>query len=829
MVEVGTQWYLYYSANPGSDGMIGLAKEVPGIRKAEISTNGGLSWTQLTTGSDGSWSYLWTPTSRQAYSIQVRVTDDWMVGDPAEAIVNVGWPSQPSNPILVVVNGTTGSFGEYTGEILKAEGLNEFQMANLSQVSPSFLASFDTVILTTMSLSTAEATMFQNYVSSGGNLIAFRPDTKLSSVFGLTAKGTTTSEGYIKVDDTTDIGKGIVTETLQFHGTADNYNLNGASVIATVYSDSTTPTSYPAVATYAYGYGVTAFFAYDLPKDIVYLRQGNPAQANMETDGVSGLRGEDLLAGGWLDARKVPIPQADEQMHILSNAIITLNNFKKPLPRLWYFPNFEKTLFIMTGDSDGSTPAQVYQEIGEIEARGGKFSFYMTDLMSLDDVVNWTSRGVDIGWHPYPSGDYQAWFDYYTSFINTFQATYGFSPTTIRNHCIIWRDYATPAMIEAAHGIHMDFNYYHYGSFLNPGDGFRNGWMTGSGLPMKFADENGTIIDSYQANTNFPDETMAGVSTGAEAAAIAASFFNKSTDGFYSAFVGNFHPVSWAGDRQIYGELLMDYAKNYSIPIWSGEQLLDFTVAKDSATFENITYQNGELKFLLDVPVQTANLTVMIPYEHEGRFLASITLNSSSQPFSTETIEGIRYAWFVVNSSSSSQVTADYGPDTNPPEITILSPANGTVLPANTTSVTITVKTDEYADCRYNTNNPNFNFATEGTDFTLGQGTLVHSFTFSGRQMGRTYTLYYKAKDGTGNINSVSTSHTFSVAFDDKTPPEWTSQSQSRSLIKPGDWSFWEHKAETTTAYTTRYSQPTKMEPGKTSLGGTLLGPTENQ
>ena len=93
LVEVGTQWYLYYSANPGIDGMIGVAREVPGVRRVEISTNGGDSWVQLNVDESGDWNYLWTPSANGTYAVQVRVSDDWMQGSPNESLVNIGTTS----------------------------------------------------------------------------------------------------------------------------------------------------------------------------------------------------------------------------------------------------------------------------------------------------------------------------------------------------------------------------------------------------------------------------------------------------------------------------------------------------------------------------------------------------------------------------------------------------------------------------------------------------------------------------------------------------------------------------------------------------------------
>ena len=76
-------------------------------------------------------------------------------------------------------------------------------------------------------------------------------------------------------------------ETIQFHGTADRYTLNGASTIATLYSTATTATSNPAVTLRSVGTGQAAAFTYDLAKSVVYTRQGNPAWSGQERDGIS--------------------------------------------------------------------------------------------------------------------------------------------------------------------------------------------------------------------------------------------------------------------------------------------------------------------------------------------------------------------------------------------------------------------------------------------------------------------------------------------------------------------------------------------------------------
>ena len=144
---------------------------------------------------------------------------------------------------------------------------------------------------------------------------------------------------------------GIVDQTVQFHGTADHYVLNGANALATLYSNATTATAYPAVTLNEVGSngGQAAAFTFDLAKSVVYTRQGNPAWVDTNGDGSGGpVRADDLFHNGsdtdWVDLNKVAIPQADEQQRLLANLITQMNLDVIPLPRFWYFPHGVKVM-----------------------------------------------------------------------------------------------------------------------------------------------------------------------------------------------------------------------------------------------------------------------------------------------------------------------------------------------------------------------------------------------------------------------------------------------------------------------------------------------------
>lgn len=83
------QWYLYYTANMTGQPRLGVAKEVPGVRRVEVSPDGGSTWQPVTTAADGTWSYAFTPAAAGTATLQVRVTDDFLRGAPVSASVDV--------------------------------------------------------------------------------------------------------------------------------------------------------------------------------------------------------------------------------------------------------------------------------------------------------------------------------------------------------------------------------------------------------------------------------------------------------------------------------------------------------------------------------------------------------------------------------------------------------------------------------------------------------------------------------------------------------------------------------------------------------------------
>src|SRR4029079_809881 len=182
---------------------------------------------------------------------------------------------------------------------------------------------------------------------------------------------------YLQVATASGPGVGIVGSTMQFHGTADRYTLNGASSVATLYSRARTAPSTPAVTLRSVGAsgGQAAAFTYDLARSVVYTRQGNPAWAGTERDGISPVRSDDLFFGGgqddWVDLGKVHIPQADEQQRLLANLLTQMNLDRTPLPRFWYLPRGLPAAVVRTGDDHGTGGTRGQFDVFEGQSANG--------------------------------------------------------------------------------------------------------------------------------------------------------------------------------------------------------------------------------------------------------------------------------------------------------------------------------------------------------------------------------------------------------------------------------------------------------------------------
>ena len=645
----------------------------------------------------------------------------------------------PPAPVLLVTNAASSTkYGPFIGEILRAEGLNNFDRIDLSQMTFGNLSQYGLVVLAQTALVGAHASNLRAYVNGGGRLLAMRPDAQIADIFGLGASAGQQTDGYLAIAnaavfDGQTPGAGLLPDSLQIHGTSDKRPLlNGAVMLAQLYTNATSASGYPAVSANIYGLGRAVAFNFDLPANIVMIRQGNPLNANVDVDADGVLRTIDMfqkVGGGapWVDLNKVPIPQADEQQRFFARLVKQMQ--LKPAPQLWYFPGNVKTMLILTGDAHGNPTSYYQTEINSLNKYGAKMTFYMSLAGQPNDasVQAWRAQGHEFGIHPYaykpdtyPPYNVTSLSQGYNVIQSWFSTSYSSAKSmTARNHQVAWLGYTDVMDLEVAYGISMDTNFYSWGPWLQKTDGtWAHGYTTGSGLPMKMVKLDGSITPVYQVATQLVDEQMiigAGSSyenlTAAQGFAVSKAMIDASQAGNYSALMSQNHVDYYVnGDPLVWWENTMAYAQTLGIPMWNADQWLRFTTTRHDANYSATAWNaaTGSLTFDLNATAASGvQLTTMLPMTYAGKTLIGVLVNGTPTSFQQTAVKGVNTALlslpsgnysFQANYQQGAQPTATVTPIPGVPTATATStPLPGlptaTPLPATATPFVLATPT----------------------------------------------------------------------------------------------------------------------------------------
>lgn len=569
-------------------------------------------------------------------------------------------PVATTDSPLLLLTSPTNNFTQYYAEILQAEGLNAFATADVANLSRALLDQHDTVVLGEVALTTAQVATLSAWVNEGGNLIAMRPDKKLASLLGLTDQSTTLSEGYLKVAQNGP-GRGIVAETIQYHGVADRYELNGATTIATLYSNATTATTSPAVILRPVGSGHAVAFTYDLARSVVYTHQGNPDWAGRDSDGVAPIRTNDLFYPNYVDLNKVAIPQADEQQRLLANLITQVTLRKKPLPRFWYLPNGAKAAIIHALDDHNSRlkgTRETYSKFVNASRPGCSVadweclratSWAYPDIdLAPEEAASYIAQGFELGVHARnhaeggdcPNFDSFAQLDAnYAASVSEFARKFPNVPPqkTHRYHCIVWSDWATHSKVELARGMRFSMDYYYWPLKWNDKT-LSPGLFTGSGIPMRFADLDGTLIDVYQGVSHLVNETPLGYP-----AAIHTMIDRAVGPEGYYGFFGTHDDYQ----ETTFSDAVISAGVTRNVPVISALQALTWLDGRNASSFQAVAWNGNTLSFNISVGAGARNLQAMLPLSSVSNELSSISHNGVNVSFTVQTIKGVRYAFFA--------------------------------------------------------------------------------------------------------------------------------------------------------------------------------------
>ena len=180
----------------------------------------------------------------------------------------------------------------------------------------------------------------------------------------------------------------------------------------------------------------------------------------------------------------------------------------------------------------------------------------------------------------------------------------------------------------------------------------RPGFVTGSGIPMRFAAQDGSVIDVYQATTNLTDESGQSypytINTLLDNALGAA--------GAYGVFTVNAH-TDYTSSAE--SDAVVASAKARGVPIVSAKQMLRWLDGRNGSTFTNLAWTGTTLSFSVAAAAGATGLQFMLPTRAGSMRLSTLTLNGAAVTSTVQMIKGIEYAFVTANAG---QYVATYAP-----------------------------------------------------------------------------------------------------------------------------------------------------------------------
>ena len=216
------------------------------------------------------------------------------------------------------------------------------------------------------------------------------------------------------------------------------------------------------------------------------------------------------------------------------------------------------------------------------------------------------------------------------------------APKTNRTHCIVWSDYSTQPEVALANGIRFDTNYYYW-----PPGWVNNvpGMFTGSGMPMRFARADGSIVDVYQATTQMTDES------GQTYPFTIDRLLNRALgpEGYYGVFTANMHT-----DNAVHAgsEAIVASAQARGVPIVSSLQMLQWLDGRNASSFQNLTWSGTTLTFAIDVGAGANGLQALLPASSGAGPLTMISRGGAPISYTLQTLKGIQYAVFTATAGA---------------------------------------------------------------------------------------------------------------------------------------------------------------------------------
>jgi hypothetical protein len=616
----------------------------------------------------------WSARSAKAIPVPAPTTGQRLTPRP-------GMRGEADAPVLVLTDPGTVYGDALCSAILATEGLPTCAATDAGNLTPALtLTPFQVIILAAgPPLSSAQVAQVTAWVRQGGDLIAMRPADNLDRLLGLGSSIATLADGYLRIDTRRPPGAGLEAETMRYHGDADEHPLRGASAVARLYSSTSDPAGYPAMTLHRVGAGTASAYSFDLARSVLRTRNGDPDLIGKQTvSSDDQIRLADRFGHNYLDLSRASIPQADELMHLLTHQILQAT----PLPRLWYLPTYRpqthiggllRAAVVLTGDDHDFNSQTLARFAAERAASPPgcspaewtcvtSTSYAYPGAFSDAAAKPYTDQGFEVGPHFSDQGmcttltsqtqldrlvaaDMKQWQSAYPSI------SAAHPPITERWHC--YGDWTTDVGVPQASadvGINADLS-----TACWPESVFdvSQCLLTGTQLPMPYADRNGRLTAVNEFTTVITDEN-ADVSSGqAMAELIRNAVGSKQFYGYLTALA---HLDDNPASNRMAQELVAQ-AKSADIPVISASQAAQFWAGRSATRISAVRYGKADMSFTVANPVH--NLELMVPIQDGARRLTSIERDGVELEFSTQRLDGVQYA--LLPAAAAGRYVAGYG------------------------------------------------------------------------------------------------------------------------------------------------------------------------
>lgn len=504
-------------------------------------------------------------------------------------------------------------FGRYAGEILVAEGIGDVTEVELAGLTGEELGQYGVAVLTACGATPGLEALLAAYVEGGGRLVLLRPDAALAKLVGLQPLHRVAHGASLLLNTSAGPGAGFPYEPVQIVGPLDLHRLGEAEVLARVVTAPWGVEQHPAIVGRAFGQGRLVAFLYDVGYTVARLRQGNPELADSDADGLPGVRPSDALVDQIAPENGL-IPQAEVHQALLARTLEWLCPW--PLPRLWYLPDDSRSILLFSGDGCGRPQDAAYlDEAALLERHGGTLSYYLVQdtLLTTEAAARLRSAGHELSVHPFAQPfSAPSMAATLAEHLRSFAERFGGAPRTVRHHCLQWVGWAEQAKLEDAAGLHLDLNCV----TTRP---VRNGYLFGAGRPLRFVDERGQLLDTWQQPTQFEDDLVLGtheislrIGT-AEASALYDTLLDEAVARWHTPIAVNLHPanyVRWSGD---WARHLIGYTARQGVPMWSSERWLGFTMDRAQVRAERPAPTGRGWQIQVDTATSSRELMLLVP------------------------------------------------------------------------------------------------------------------------------------------------------------------------------------------------------------------------